>query len=95
MSLVETIPELRVASLAGVSGVGYAETIEIPGKPVSCRGVIVFDDVVSQRDVEIGDAVYEGVVYRDGVASFETLSVEILMVNTDPHKEPGATFVVR
>ncbi len=95
MSLVETIPELRAATLAGVPGVGYAETIEIPGKPVSCRGVIVFDDAVSQREVNIGDAVFEGVVYRDGIESVETLSVEILMVNMDPHKEPGATFVVR
>ncbi|MEM8487591.1 MAG: hypothetical protein AAF564_18720 [Bacteroidota bacterium] len=95
MSLVETIPELRTARLAGVTGVGYAEVIEMPGKPAACRGVIVFDDTVSQHEVVTGDAVYEGVVYRDGGETVETLSVDILMVNTDPQQEPGATFVVR
>lgn len=95
MSLVETIPELRTARLAGKAGVGYAEVIEIPGKSAACRGVVVFDDVEAQHEVVTGNAVFEGVVYRAGAEAFETLDVEILMVNTDPHQEPGATFVVR
>ena len=95
MNLVQTIPELRTARLSGARGVGYAEVISSPGKKAECRGVIVFDNDVDLSQLSTEEAVFEGVVYREGAESVETLSVDILLLNKDKNKEPGATFVAK
>ena len=95
MNLVQTIPELQTARLSGARGVGYAEVISTPGKKEECRGVIVFDADVNMSLVPTEDAVYEGIVYRDGQESIESFPVDILLVNRDQNQEPGATFVAK
>ncbi len=95
MNLVESIPELQSALLGGLRGVGYAEVFSSPGKKDECRGVIVFDNDEDIANLSSNDAVFEGIVYRDGAENVETFPVDILLVNSDQNHEPGATFVAK
>ncbi len=94
MNLVQTLPELQVACLGGLQGVGYAEIISIEGNS-ECRGVIVFDTDEDVTKIETEQTVFEGIVYNNGCESFESIPVEILMINQDQNQEPGATFVAK
>ena len=95
MNLVQTIPELHTARLSGARGVGYAEVISSPGKKEKCRGVIVFDEDIDIAQISTVEAIFEGIVYREGGESIETFPVDILLVNEDLNQEPGATFVAK
>ncbi len=93
MNLVETIPELKEARLNGLEGVGYAEVITGPGNNEHCRGVIVFDDHEEVADLSETQAMYEGIVYRNGEVYQERMAVEVVFFNNDNNQDPGATFV--
>lgn len=93
MNLVETIPELRAASLNGIPGLGYAEVIPTMGKLENRRGVILFDANVDASRLPTDRAVFEGVVYKDGEEGYEAFSVDILLVQKDEVEEPGVTFI--
>lgn len=95
MNLVQTLPELRVARLGNLHGMGYAEVHQVPGQKEECRGVIVFDEEVDTTIMPTENVLFEGIVYRQDSESFESLSVDILLINTDQNQEPGATFVAR
>ena len=95
MNLVESIPELQSALLGGLRGVGYAEVFSSPGKEDECRGVIVFDDDVDIANLSSEEAVFEGMVYREGSESMESIPVDVLLVNSDQNQEAGATFVAK
>ncbi len=95
MNLVESIPELQSALLGGLRGVGYAEVFSSPGKQDECRGVIVFDDGVDVAALSSDEVVFEGIVYREGAENIETFPVNVLLVNSDQNREPGATFVAK
>ena len=95
MNLVQTLPGLQVARLGNLHGMGYAEVTSKPGEKEECRGVIIFDEDVDINNLPEGSATFEGVVYRQQEESFESLRVDILLVNADPNQEAGATFVSR
>ena len=95
MNLVQTLPELHVARLGNLHGMGYAEVHQTPGQKEECRGVIVFDEEVDTATMPTENVIFEGIVYRQESESFESLSVDILLINTDDNQEPGATFVAR
>ena len=95
MNLVQAIPELQTARLGGLRGLGYAEVITVPGKKDECHGVIVFDEDVDVASLPARHTFFEGIVYRDGSESVESFPVDVLLLSSDQHLEPGATFVAK
>ena len=96
MNLVQTVPELQKASLNGVHGLGYAESIPGANQSSEIRGVVVFDadiDLASVSRDEQKETLFQGAVYRDGLETIETLPVEIVLIHSDDNMEPGVTFV--
>ena len=97
MNTIDTIPELKKATLNGIEGLGYAEVYQNV-RGMECRGVIVFDentDLTELRDPIVQkNARFEGAVYQDAHCTFESLAVQVVLVSQDEHLEPGVTFKV-
>ncbi len=97
MNLVHTVPELHVASLNGINGLGYAEVFDNKSNGYECCGVIIFDEEVDLALVEEewrkGDATFTGIVYHEDYEEEVTIPVKIKLFSNEEHLEPGATFV--
>ena len=98
IAMLDTLPELKYASLGGLMGQGYAERLTtIEG--TLCRGVIIFDENEDikrlQKKREGGKVVFEGVVYHNERTTIESMHVQVVYVSDEAHQEPGATFIWR
>lgn len=96
MNLVHTVPELHVANLNGINGLGYAEVLDSKSDNRECCGVIIFDEEVDLALVEEewrkGHATFTGIVYHEDYEEEVTIPVKIKFFSNEEHLEPGATF---
>jgi hypothetical protein len=97
MNVVQTVPELHVASLNGINGLGYAEVISRRETAFECRGVIIFDEDADLAQVEQewrdGKALFTGMVYHEDREEEVTIPVQIKFITNEGQHEAGATFV--
>ena len=94
MAMIDTMPQLRVARINGITGLGYAEVISQVSENL-CRGVVIFDDETDLSQLRTrhseDDVVFEGILFYNGEEIAETLTVEILYTSFD-EADPGLTF---
>ena len=95
MDMIDTIPQLLEARVNNIEGLGYAEVTSNTPEQI-CRGVVVFDQDSDLHTIKHhhpeNKAVFEGVLYYNGEAVFETLLIDIVYISIDEDEDPGLTF---